>query len=292
MTRIRRCAAVVAVTMLLAGCHRGATSAHRKTSAQAASAYSNVGVTPSRGPTSTTTRRHTGSSRSPSAIGSGSSATQKASRTAASGHRFVYAIRGTQVGTNYGLGSDLAVTLADQPDGGFVATWTQSHDTGEGGAPPPETETVHKTPDGWVGSFLPGDSGMWGNWTYQPLPLLAPGRYEQRRSWSIDSVYQGDNGYGTHIRLHLVGTVRLSGQKAVTVAGQPCTAWVLHDDWRFVDDPRRDGTQDSGDFWWCPDLRVFVKAITDTESPSPYPGQSPFQHHTVTTIADLVEQPL
>jgi hypothetical protein len=166
-------------------------------------------------------------------------------------------------------------------------TWTSTFTTGEGGGRPPETRLVRKLADGWRGEFFLGDAAHWGTDDYQPPPLLAPAQYEQGRSWPVDSVFDGDE-FGHNVHDHLTGTVTLTGQKVVAVAGRPCTAWVLHDQWRWErTKPGNSAATGSGDVWWCPDLRLFVKAITDFASNDIY-GKA-FQDHIETVIQGLTE---
>jgi hypothetical protein len=293
VTKERRLRAAVAFLVVLAGCHSGAaSSADKAPGGQAARTQTVSGAPEQDGATPSSTTPRAKSSHVAPQSGSPSSTTRPANATSSSAQRFQYLVRGTQSGISYGMDYDLDATIVDKPDGGFTATWTDSHNTGEGGGRPPETETVRKLADGWGGSFFLGDAAHWGGWSYQPPPLLAPAHYEQGRSWPIDSVYQGDNGAGTVVNYHLTGSVQLTGQENVTVAGRHCLTWLLHDTWRVVDEnnARAGDSSGSGDFWWCPDMRLFVKAATDTQSPNYLPSSSPIQDHTVTTIVGLVEQ--
>lgn len=182
---------------------------------------------------------------------------------------------------------DVDATVADAPDGGFNVRWTDTHDTGEGGGRPPETRPVHKIADGWGGEFFLGDAAHWGIDDYQPPPLLAPATYQQGRSWPVDSVFDGDE-MGQDVHDHLTGTVTLTGQKAVAIAGKPCTVWVIHDQWRSErTKPGPSVVTGSGDLWWCPELRVFVKAVTDFNANDIY-GKA-FQDHHETVMNGLTE---
>jgi hypothetical protein len=181
----------------------------------------------------------------------------------------------------------LAASVADQADGGFTVTWTDAHDSGEGGGRPPDSHVVEKRAAGWTGTFLPGESGHWAGVAWQPAPLLVPDRYENSRTWTIDSEFNGEQ-YGAAVHDHLTGTVQLVGQKQVSVAGKPCTAWVLHEDWRTerTEGPNSGVSTGTGDLWWCPDLRVVVKAVTDVQMPW-YWQTSTMQMHNETVIHDL-----